>query len=362
MNNSISFIVLSYNYPTYIIVVEVNKMARKGRDFELAYKQLYTLSDKYVVTSPKYMLDYVTGEKREVDVLIEYIDRFGNNRKISVECRDRKGTQDVTWIEQLITKREDLRIDQTIAITTSKLSAAAILKAKKYGIIVEQAELFRSDIIERLSEQFFFDLYFFKFELLKFDIAFESKGIVSYKDYYQSLNVFERMDLIQEIQKNLYPAIEPRSLLEKTGFNSDAFFSSEDNRIEVESSILCSNIDSLHPVFKDAKLFNFFVRITPFKVTLPLQNSISVFDAEDHSNKKYRATFTNGDDFVDVGYIEGDLITNYNVRSRKFSRIAGLNTHINTVFPDEIYIGDIFSADYFAEYHIGEFDMSQLLK
>lgn len=80
-------------------------MARKGREFELAYKWLYGLdSSKYKVTSPAYVYDKTNGRKREIDVLIEYSDTNGDLRKISVECRDRKSKEDSMWIEQLKTK------------------------------------------------------------------------------------------------------------------------------------------------------------------------------------------------------------------------------------------------------------------
>ena len=41
-------------------------MARKGRDFELAYEWLYDLNDKYNVTSPAFLYDKAADEKREV--------------------------------------------------------------------------------------------------------------------------------------------------------------------------------------------------------------------------------------------------------------------------------------------------------
>ena len=66
-------------------------MVRKGRNFEIAYKQLYELDkDKYKVESPAFITDKVTGNKREIDVLVKYYDDEHCLRKIAIECRDRK--------------------------------------------------------------------------------------------------------------------------------------------------------------------------------------------------------------------------------------------------------------------------------
>lgn len=64
-------------------------MARKGRGFELAYEWLYELDEKYTVTCPAYVFDKAANENREVDVLVEYLDSKGFNRKIAIECRNR---------------------------------------------------------------------------------------------------------------------------------------------------------------------------------------------------------------------------------------------------------------------------------
>ena len=45
-------------------------MARKGRDFELAYEWLYDLDKKYKVTCPAYVFDKAAKENREIDVLV----------------------------------------------------------------------------------------------------------------------------------------------------------------------------------------------------------------------------------------------------------------------------------------------------
>lgn len=130
---------------------------RKGRDFELLYNQLYDSLDKaiYTIKSPAYLTDQITLQPREVDVLIEFTDANKILRRISVECRDRESVQDVLWIEQLITKKNDLNIDITIATTTSTFTEPAIKKASAYGIVLETAECINSDFISEMTKNKF---------------------------------------------------------------------------------------------------------------------------------------------------------------------------------------------------------------
>lgn len=104
-------------------------MSRKGRSFELNYEWLYKLDDeKYNVTSPAMLYDKTTNSQREVDVLVEYIDDKGLNRKIGIECRDRRNVENSMWIEQLTIKKEDLELDYIVATTTRTFTKNAIKK------------------------------------------------------------------------------------------------------------------------------------------------------------------------------------------------------------------------------------------
>lgn len=75
----------------------------------------------------------IHGRLREVDATIEY--KIGSVPiLIIVECRDRKGKQGVGWIEQLVTKRENLGANQVVAVSTSGFSKPAMDLAKKKSI------------------------------------------------------------------------------------------------------------------------------------------------------------------------------------------------------------------------------------
>lgn len=76
------------------------------------------------IKSPDKIKDVVTGQLREVDGSI----RFRSNNKeilITIECRKRNQRQDITWIEQLATKKQNINADKTIAVSIKGFSKSA---------------------------------------------------------------------------------------------------------------------------------------------------------------------------------------------------------------------------------------------
>ena len=111
---------------------------REGRQLEelvASIKQM--LHADAVVRSPEYVTDIDTGQKREVDIAVR-VPAGASEIFIAVECRDRGSTQDVTWIEQLITKKHSIGADLMIAVTSSSFTEPAILKAARHGVLVRQ--------------------------------------------------------------------------------------------------------------------------------------------------------------------------------------------------------------------------------
>jgi len=110
-------------------------MPRKGKDFELLIKKLegILLPVGAIITSPDYIEDKVTGTRRETDISIKYAYDDCMYTTI-IECRDRSSTQDVTWIEQLVTKTRDTGVSKVIAVSSAGFSENAIKKASHYEI------------------------------------------------------------------------------------------------------------------------------------------------------------------------------------------------------------------------------------
>lgn len=333
-------------------------MPREGRAFEKAYEWLYALDSRFKITSPAYLFDDTAGILREIDVLVEYTDEKGFLRKISIECRDRKATQDVMWIEQLQQKREDLGLDYIIATTTSKFSDAAIRKARYHGVVLEQAEMLGKSTIDNL-QKFFFDAFFLNFELPEMYLYTSDCGRMSAAQFLHHLNVIERFEMLKYINTELYFSLDPSRIIEEHNISKEDFFSKEDNSMEMRGQNILP-VDKKPSFFKNVMIIEWCARVRPFKVSLPLSDSISVFDGETHSNKDYRAIYGNDEEYFRIGYLNGRLFTEINLKERKHKRIVSANLGLNTIIPEGVKVNVDKEMDYIAHNLLGEFDLSGL--
>lgn len=338
-------------------------MARKGKNFELAYKWLYDLdNDKYKVTSPAFLYDPFSERKREIDVLVEFSDNDNCNRKLAIECRDRNKIQDVTWIEQLQQKKEDLSLDYILATTTTNFTQSAINKARKHGVIIERAETFDINSIQNVTNnEFFFDAFFFKFTFEELLFIIKDKGTINFKEFLNQLTFVEQLELVNELNKEYYFTIEPHDFLKKANIKEEDFFQNDkDHSIVINNEVHFEN--NIPPFFikKNVLFFTNKIRITPFRLSLPLNKSLSIFEVEKKKNKKYCAIFGNEDDYVEIGYIGENNYHNIKISSRKYLRFAGANMHINTIFPN-YGVNMKINWDEISRDLLGEFDFSKVL-
>lgn len=89
--------------------------------------------DDAKVTESKELIDLVSGEKREVDVVIER-SVAGHETIISIECRDHQRKQTVEWVEQAHAKHERLPTNLLVLVSSSGFTSKALMKAKSFGI------------------------------------------------------------------------------------------------------------------------------------------------------------------------------------------------------------------------------------
>lgn len=118
---------------------EADKSARTWREFEQLVARLEADCGPLGLTvkSPDRLPCKVTGRVREVDASIR--SKVGSSEVlITMECRKRRPRQDVTWIEQLATKRANLGVDRTIAVSSSGFSPEAEVMARHYGIALRR--------------------------------------------------------------------------------------------------------------------------------------------------------------------------------------------------------------------------------
>ncbi len=338
-------------------------LARKGKQFEQAYKWLYDLDkDKYTVTSPAYLYDPFAERKREIDVLVEFMDGDNIKRKMAIECRDRSHKQDVMWIEQLQQKKEDLSLDYILATTTADFTTSAIKKAKAHGVIIEKAEIFNANSLEgTLENEFFSDVFFFKlsFEYLYF--VMDGNCVKPFKEFVKKLNFVEQVELMTSLNKDFYYAIEPHKYLKKANIENEIFFqNNKDNSVTITNKIVLKDSAPSIMLRKGVVALLFKIKIIPFRLSLPLNKSLSVFEVEEKRNKKFIAVFGNEDDNMEIGYIESKVYSDINLKKRKYFRLAGGRMNINTIFPGDRSELKI-NWDKIINEFLGEFDFSKII-
>src|ERR1700722_9919006 len=135
------------------------KEPRKPKTKSRIFEELITRIEKALlpgeatVKSPDRILDKVTGIMREVDASIYY--QYGSvSDLMTIECRDRKKVDDVTWIEQLVTKQKDIGAARTIAVSAKGFSGPAIKKAAFHGIETRQIQDITEDEIKEWNSKF----------------------------------------------------------------------------------------------------------------------------------------------------------------------------------------------------------------
>lgn len=112
-------------------------MPRKGKDVEEIVERLHKLilGPEWDIKSPDHIMDKITGQSLEVDVSIRLKSGY-ISILIIVECRDRD-IEDITWIEQLVTKCKNLGADKLIAVSSTGFTEPAKKSAEHYGIVTQ---------------------------------------------------------------------------------------------------------------------------------------------------------------------------------------------------------------------------------
>lgn len=115
-------------------------MVKSGKNFEnLVAKIEKAFAGLAEVKQNDYLLDITTGKKRQVDITIrskvaEY------PILIIVECRDHKRPVGSGYIEEICKKRDCVKADKAVIVSSSGFSKPAIEKAKNFGITLLNLE------------------------------------------------------------------------------------------------------------------------------------------------------------------------------------------------------------------------------
>jgi hypothetical protein len=123
-------------------------MPRAGRFLEELVYALETMlaSTPVEIKSPDFIVGKSTKARREIDVALR--STIGSAAVlIIIECRDRRDVQDLTWIEQLASKREDVGADKAIAVSATGFSQSARNIARYKQIELRSLEELDEDVV-----------------------------------------------------------------------------------------------------------------------------------------------------------------------------------------------------------------------
>lgn len=109
-------------------------MPRRTNEFQSLIAVVQSHLDEGAVVEESALLeDMLTGTKREVDICV----RGCIARQpviISLECRDRGRTADVSWVEEMQSKHSRLATNQLVLVSHKGFTTEAIRVANKYNI------------------------------------------------------------------------------------------------------------------------------------------------------------------------------------------------------------------------------------
>lgn len=109
-------------------------MPKRSNSFQRLVTILHErLDSSWNVTESKMFQDSLTGEEREVDIVLE--SNLGSHKIVlSIECRDHKRKADTPWIESMAKKHESLPTSKLVLWSANGFYKPAIKKAEKLNI------------------------------------------------------------------------------------------------------------------------------------------------------------------------------------------------------------------------------------
>lgn len=112
------------------------------------------------------------SQQRQIDVTIRR-----DGKLTLVECRKHKCRQDVQWIEDLIGRRQSLRAEAVIAVSSSGFTAGALRKAKSFGVIPRDLRQLTDTEIKNWGRRVALRLFFYQYSNLEVSLLFDLSSI-----------------------------------------------------------------------------------------------------------------------------------------------------------------------------------------
>ncbi|GLS22839.1 hypothetical protein GCM10007874_58590 [Labrys miyagiensis] len=108
-------------------------MPARSNAFQRFIKYIHSVIEPLAVARRESEILSDDGDDREIDIYVE-MPSFNGVFKIGIECRDHSRPQDIDWIDSLIGKTIDLKLNRVIAVSSSGFTKKAVKKAKRKNI------------------------------------------------------------------------------------------------------------------------------------------------------------------------------------------------------------------------------------
>lgn len=133
-------------------------MPKRSTEFQkLIYLIHHQLEKGAIVTESKMLRDRITGQEREVDIVIE-VGTGNYTITIGVECVEPSRPATVEWIDKMSGKHQSLPTDKLVLVSKSGFTKDALAKAKLLGIeIISFEEAISTDwtvFVNKVEELF----------------------------------------------------------------------------------------------------------------------------------------------------------------------------------------------------------------
>jgi hypothetical protein len=125
-------------------------MPKRSNDFQkLVFAVKKAAGKDAIVKESEFLIDKITGQKREVDVYIESV-VAGHKVVVCVECVDEGRAASVTWVEEMMAKHEALPTNCLVLASRKGFADTAVTKAKALGIQLLHYESLDDSSVDRL--------------------------------------------------------------------------------------------------------------------------------------------------------------------------------------------------------------------
>lgn len=237
-------------------------MTKESEKFERKIERIYRLlkgSEATVTWNDKIPDPDNPSQLRQIDITIKK-----DNWLTLVECRLHKKKQDVKWIEELIGRRQSLKADLVVAVSSSGFTKGAIQKAKTHNIVLRDILSLEDEEIKLWEDKIELIIKYYQFSkthiLFHFDASNDNQITTANLESFANSNPEKLLGIFEGIN----------SQLRKSNFNS----SGSEQEILINCKIAPDKDFQINSFYPHVIIFNSFVKLIEKRINA---YSVSVY-------------------------------------------------------------------------------------